>query len=316
MTRFAFISTPTSLMVMDTTDGRQVRLTDQDTAFQHAVKLAASGDFEAVLALDRPTVIGQWGLVDGEYAVKVDGGRVFATVDGLPVEVPDGLVDRVMRMIAQKFDPAPLLAFIGRLMRNPSKASAAELIGFLEKNDLPITVDGYFMAYKMVRADYSSIHDRKFMNKVGTWVEMPRDAVDGDRDRTCSTGLHFCSKEYLTSYGSSNPETDRVLLLKIDPADVVSIPSDYNNAKGRACRYFIQADITTEGWRNTLSEKDYTDSAVVNEDGFLPDQVVKASYECPHCHSHESISKGTDTLADGTVKARRKCKGCKKNFYV
>ena len=35
-------------------------------------------------------------------------------------------------------------------------------------------------------------------------------------------------------------------MLKINPANVVSIPSDYNNAKGRACEVFSLQEV--EGW--------------------------------------------------------------------
>jgi hypothetical protein len=47
-----------------------------------------------------------------------------------------------------------------------------------------------------------------------------------------------------------------VLLVKIDPADVVSIPSDYDNAKGRAWRYQIVGehimDETTEAYTTSV----------------------------------------------------------------
>ena len=33
------------------------------------------------------------------------------------------------------------------------------------------------------------------------------------------------------------------MIVKISPADVVSIPSDYNNAKGRACKYEVIGEI-------------------------------------------------------------------------
>ena len=67
---------------------------------------------------------------------------------------------------------------------------------------------------------------------------MPRNQVNDDKNQTCSEGLHFCSQEYLGSFGG-----DRVMILKINPKDVVSIPSDYNRSKGRACRYEIIAEL-------------------------------------------------------------------------
>jgi hypothetical protein len=93
------------------------------------------------------------------------------------------------------------------------------------------------LAYKKVRDDYLDIHSGTMDNSVGQIVEMERNEVDDDKDRTCSAGLHFCSKDYLPHFGSG--DGNRVVILKINPRDVVSIPSDYNNAKGRACRYEV-----------------------------------------------------------------------------
>jgi hypothetical protein len=57
--------------------------------------------------------------------------------------------------------------------------------------------------------------------------------------------LHFCSQDYLPHFG--NGYDSRVVIVKINPADVVSIPSDYNNAKGRACRYEVVGEIGNDG---------------------------------------------------------------------
>jgi hypothetical protein len=42
----------------------------------------------------------------------------------------------------------------------------------------------------------------------------------------------------LNSFGG-----ERIVILKINPRDVVSIPTDYNNSKGRACRYEIIGEL-------------------------------------------------------------------------
>jgi hypothetical protein len=125
-------------------------------------------------------------------------------------------------------------------MKNPSKRSVDELYGFLEKNSLPITPDGHFLAYKKVRRDFKDIHSGTMDNSPGTIVEMERNQVDDNKDQTCSTGLHFCGLSYLEFFGDRN---SRVVIVKIDPADVVSIPSDYNGAKGRACRYEVIGEM-------------------------------------------------------------------------
>ncbi len=160
-------------------------------------------------------------------------------------EVDSVLVNRILTMYKEGFDVTPMVNFMSNLYQNPSQRAIEELYGFLEYGKLPITEDGYFLAYKKVNKDYSSVHDSSFKNVIGTVVSMPRDKVNADSAQTCSSGLHLCSHEYLSSYGG-----DRILILKVNPKDVVSIPTDYNNTKARACAYAIigelgQPDIKT-----------------------------------------------------------------------
>jgi hypothetical protein len=67
---------------------------------------------------------------------------------------------------------------------------------------------------------------------------MERNKVDDNQNNTCSSGLHFCSENYLRSFGG-----DRTVIVKINPRDVVSIPTDYDNSKGRACRYEVIGEV-------------------------------------------------------------------------
>jgi hypothetical protein len=39
---------------------------------------------------------------------------------------------------------------------------------------------------------------------------------------------------------------ERTVIVKINPRDVVSIPTDYNEAKGRACRYEVIGELGVE----------------------------------------------------------------------
>lgn len=149
-----------------------------------------------------------------------------------------GLAIRMIAMLQEGFPIEPMVNFMENLYQNPSKRAVTELYGFLEKNNLPITPDGHFLAYKKVRADYLDVHSGTMDNSVGKVVEMERHEVDDNKDNTCSTGLHFCGQSYLKSFGG-----DRVVIVKINPADVVSIPSDYNDAKGRACRYEVIGEV-------------------------------------------------------------------------
>lgn len=155
-------------------------------------------------------------------------------------ELNTGLATRMIAMLQDGFPIEPMVAFMENLYANPSKRAVTELYGFLEKNNLPITPDGHFLAYKKVGSNFKDIHSNTMDNSVGTVVEMERHDVDDNKDVTCSTGLHFCGMSYLPHFGGSD---SRTVIVKINPADVVSIPSDYNDAKGRACRYEVIGEL-------------------------------------------------------------------------
>lgn len=169
----------------------------------------------------------------GDGNIEVRDGEVYYQGEILR----NGVTRRILDMVAEGFDAEPLTLFLDNLMANPSKTAVDELYDWLEGTSLPITEDGYFLAYKRVRDDYGSFYDAgKTLNRVGDKPSMPRNKVDDNRDRTCSQGLHFCSLNYLPYYHGGQ---GRVVIVKVNPADVVSIPSDYDHAKGRAWTYEV-----------------------------------------------------------------------------
>lgn len=145
---------------------------------------------------------------------------------------------RILQMIEEGFDVKPMMNFMENLMLNPSKRSVDELYGFLEKSSLPITPDGCFLAFKKVKENYMDVYTGTIDNSVGKIVSMERNQVNDDKDQTCSAGLHFCSKDYLGHFSGA-----RIMILKINPRDVVSIPSDYNDTKGRCCLYEVIGEL-------------------------------------------------------------------------
>lgn len=156
-------------------------------------------------------------------------------------ELHTSLAVKMIEMLREGFPIEPMVHFMENLYSNPSHRAVTELYNFLEKGKLPITPDGHFLAYKRVRLDYLDVHSGSMDNSIGQIVEMDRHEVDDNKDRTCSSGLHFCSKDYLNNFGG-----DRVVIVKINPRDVVSIPSDYNDTKGRACRYEVVGEIDAD----------------------------------------------------------------------
>jgi hypothetical protein len=151
------------------------------------------------------------------------------------------LANRLLKMHEENFDLLPLQNFLQRLDRNPSYRAVQGLYDFLDASEMAITPDGCFLAYKAIRADWRDIHSGKFDNSIGRTVSIPRNQVDENPDVTCSSGLHVCSFSYLPSFAHDN---GHVVMVKIDPADVVAVPRDYNNAKMRVCSYQVVAEVT------------------------------------------------------------------------
>jgi hypothetical protein len=170
--------------------------------------------------------------IDFDYEVVTYGGKT----------IHNTLTSRIFKMWKDGFDVKPMVEFLANLLQNPSSTAVNELYDFLESGNMPITEDGCFLAYKKVGLDYKDIYSGTFDNSVGSICEMSRDQVDDNRNNTCSKGLHFCSQSYLENYGG-NPNYTRVVLVKINPADVVSIPRDYNNTKGRCWKYEVYGEV-------------------------------------------------------------------------
>lgn len=161
-------------------------------------------------------------------------GTVF--LDGEPFSPL--VSEKVFRMMEEDLDYAPLLHFLRKVRENPSNSAQEELLLFCEANGFLIYSDGDIVAYKAVRKDYRDSYSGTIDNSVGRVVSMPRYKVDDRRDVTCSHGLHFASLDYARSYEGSH-----LMVLKVNPRDVVSIPSDYKNQKGRCCRYEVIAEL-------------------------------------------------------------------------
>jgi hypothetical protein len=140
--------------------------------------------------------------------------------------------------------------FMDNVMKNPLKSAREELHLFLESGKMPLTPDGHFLAFKRVNNNLKSMYDNATQHAVGTWTEMPREKVDPDRHNTCSNGLHFCSPGYLPSY---NGHRGVIIVVKINPADVVAIPSDYSNQKGRTWKYHTLCILKDQSEVNDFS---------------------------------------------------------------
>lgn len=158
------------------------------------------------------------------------------------MEIDNGLTQRILDAMKEGKNFKFLINFFENLMLNPSRRAVNELFGFLQHNDIELTEDGHFLAWKRVNANYKDMYTGRIDNTPGKVVEVPRNAVDEDSNRTCSAGLHVAAKSYLPHYGGGRGV---IVQVKVHPRDVVSIPVDYDNAKMRTCRYEVLKDVTT-----------------------------------------------------------------------
>lgn len=190
----------------------------------------------------------------------VDGSLYF---DGAPMA--GVLAERVAVMFAEGFGVLPLLRFLNRVALNPRKDIAEELYPFLESGSLPITEDGFILAYKMVRSNFFDVHSGTMDNSPGKVVSLDSyEVVDSNRYNECSVGLHFCSLAYIEAgLASFVAPGNRLVQLLIDPVDIVAIPTDYNRSKGRAWKYTVLRELE---WSERIKESFVTNAYVAGED--------------------------------------------------
>lgn len=194
-------------------------------------------------------------LKDGDADTFLDNYTIAKKVDnhysGTDVVVKDGQVlykgkvvhnvitERIIDFAENDLPTEGMINFLKNLMDNPSRRAVTELYGFLEHRNLPITPDGHFLAYKAVRDNYLDKYSGKFDNSVGAVLEMPRNEVDDEASRTCSHGFHVGALEYAGPGGWYHRHADKVMIVKINPRDAVSVPADHNAQKLRVCRYEV-----------------------------------------------------------------------------
>ena len=177
--------------------------------------------------------------------VNITDDNVY--IDG--EEIPSQLVRYIRTIKMEGISIEPVVNFIRKLRENPSYRIREQLWSFMQASQdsgsFTLADDGDIIGYKKVRGNYTDIHTGTIDNSIGSVVCMDRKDVNDDPNVTCSSGLHFCAYSYIPKFSSNDEETDRIVLVKVNPRDVVSIPNDYGNAKARCCRYEVIKEITS-----------------------------------------------------------------------
>jgi hypothetical protein len=183
-------------------------------------------------------------------AFTLEGNRFFFNKEPLPEE----LNGRIIEMATRGNDPTPLMKFWERLQKNPSYRSVQMLFSFLRHQGIPLTEDGCFLAYKGVRTDYKDAHSGQFDNSPGAMNEMPRNKISDDPKVACHEGFHVGALAYAKTF------SQRVVVCKVDPADVVCVPYDESQHKMRVSKYKVIGNHNGVHLPNTVFVKDEYDT--------------------------------------------------------
>jgi len=201
---------------------------------------------DAVLLLDASAALSN--MTDG-FVFK--NGAVFCEGE----RVGHYLESRVLEFAQNNLPYEHLSNFWKRLRNNPSKNSVEQLYRFLEVAKCPITKEGTFIAYKSVRKNKDvmvSHHDGETIHEIGKPVSMLREKVVDDPSQACGPGLHVGSYDYALGFGGDNSV---ILEMEVDPADVVSVPTDCSSGKCRCASYIPRAYL----------QKKYNSPVVIDE---------------------------------------------------
>ena len=221
-------------------DGHLATWTKDHPQFNSAVEAAKVANWVAIDYMNNQAKM----LLTEKVNVLEDGTVTITTANSMLTADENDKIIAFIKLLKEKgvidSEIERIKPFIRNMFENPFINAVEELYDFCKAMDFEITDDGCFLAYKRVNSDLSSIHDHgKTKHAIGQYTEV--DAYDTDRHQTCSKGLHFCSKGYLPSYTGAV-----VIIVKVNPKDVVAIPVDYDNMKGR-CRRYMTVGILEDG---------------------------------------------------------------------
>ena len=212
-------------------DGERHSINAGNGLFSKALEAYKVNDWDAFIGCVNPTIRLK-SLYASYEGIEVKDGNLYVFDE----PVHSTLATRVLSFLEAGLDCVHLFKFILKLNLNPSKRAVDELYTFLEHRALPITDNGNFLAYKAVRDDYSDKYTGKFINTIDAVLEMPRNKVDDDKNVGCSYGFHAGTVEYAKDFMGRE---GHLMIVEINPADVVSIPTDCQFQKLRTCKYKV-----------------------------------------------------------------------------
>ena len=185
--------------------------------------------------------------------VAIKGATVYMDLEPLEHDILTEIVVKFHKEGNENF--GPLVAFLEKVMQNPQQHSRENLYRWLTKHRFMIAPDGDIIAYKGVyrhgdhwRSSHrgygvvngEEIENAQIPNFTGAVVEMPRSMVEWNPRVGCHTGLHVGNWRYASTFA------EQTIRVKVNPRDVVSVPTDSSDEKMRVCRYVVMDQVTRE----------------------------------------------------------------------
>lgn len=230
---------------------------------------------EFVNLINTGTVIENWS--EGNFEFR-DGFLYYESE-----QVASQPTERIINMIRNGWDHKPMLAYLDRLYQNVSNRAVHESYTWCSHKGLPITDDGMLIGYKGVslysgenrldklgRPITEGDHVDKytgtsFRNNVGDECSMNRRGVSDNCNEGCASGLHVGTYEYAENWAGTNGV---VVLVKFDPSDIVSVPTDCGYSKMRVSKYTVvsvareqlEEEVYMEEDEWDMYEEDYFES--------------------------------------------------------
>lgn len=246
MINYSVISTDGKQTVTAIIDGHDspIIFTSDNSDYKDMMKAIIDNDEKALLEYSDSVRIKAKKLENLTNRIAFDGDCLYYDNDPIHSSLTDFVIKEIKRH-PMNFVNLPIIKFLEKLYENPSENSKLSLFDFLSNHDMKIDDEGFIYAYKGIRHDLYSVtkghgfvngqefNKNYLRNYVNDIVTMPRSEVEDNPDVGCSWGLHAGTKEYAMDFAPV------VILVKINPRDVVSVPKDSNFQKIRCSKYQV-----------------------------------------------------------------------------
>lgn len=193
--------------------------------------------------------------------ITVNNGVVL--YNNIPLQ--NNITKRIMDMCKNGDNPSFLINFLKQAVANPNPNILEQIDAFLVAVNIPIGKDGCLLAYKAVDKDYKDIYTHTIDNSVGKTISVDRKSVNDDNNVGCSHGLHCGAIEYVKSYGgvSNGTSDNKLIIVSVNPKNIVSVPKDHSYRKIRCCEYTVVASVTWDYLLNTTVQDDIVGNSVI-----------------------------------------------------